>query len=308
MNTTQTCFALIVAACSVVSSCSSNNAKDASGDNEYDEGNGDSVDVILDSDDEEYDCNPLAAIGDEDFDGDGIPNSDDTDDDNDDVEDIIEHIIDDCVLQDYDGDGNPDGYDTDSDGDQICDGYEMHVRTNRLATDSDMDTLPDWMEIRLGTNPIEETPRPVDGIDVQLSLLMSAWSLSSCCTERKESVVIDLDILVASAYAEIGIADILVAIGSKYGAEFIDIYRIQELIPPDGGHIIDDTTMSDIQEGTTVRIEIENGWPDTHPIEPCDLIYLTEIHIKDDTDEIISTTISMISLPCSALVCALVCA
>ncbi len=92
-----------------------------------------------------------------DSDGDGIPNSTDTDDDDDRISDVDEGLIDvdnnglpDPTSRDTDGDGVPDGIDSDSDNDGIPDFDEAVPNFNPgifTPVDSDGDGTPDFNDL-----------------------------------------------------------------------------------------------------------------------------------------------------------------
>ena len=118
-------------------------------------------------DDKDGICNLIE--GSEDTDGDGSPDSEDTDSDDDGIPDQIEGV------SDSDGDGTPDFLDTDSDDDGIGDDIEGESDTDRDGTadyldrDSDDDGIDDSVEGTLdsdddGIDNFRDTDSDEDGI------------------------------------------------------------------------------------------------------------------------------------------------
>lgn len=88
-----------------------------------------------------------AAEGTSDFDGDGIPNNEDTDSDGDGIPDSEEAGDRPCAPLNTDGDDNPDFLDRDSDNDGLDDSRERELGTDPRNRDSDGDGIPDLVEV-----------------------------------------------------------------------------------------------------------------------------------------------------------------
>ncbi|MBI1294096.1 hypothetical protein GC175_03945 [bacterium] len=113
-------------------------------------------------------CVPDHSAGPCDFDGDGIPNSNDTDDDGDGYSDADEILAGtnpydaNSVPGDNDGDGIIDLLDPDDDNDGLSDVDEVIAGTNPLVADSDGDGKNDALEV--GPNPAAPIDTDGDGI------------------------------------------------------------------------------------------------------------------------------------------------
>jgi hypothetical protein len=239
--------------------------------------------------DGDTDCDPLGSIAEEDFDGDGIANSEDSDDDNDTIPDTTEHVVEECELVDHDWDGNPDGFDSDADGDYVCDNKEAAIGTNPYYFDTDDDGIPDWMEIRFGTNPTGIDDFPFEGVDEIVTLAMSGWDFDSCCSERPATRFIDLVADSSAAHATLLLTDVLPTFRGMGSLDFISSVSISEIIPADGGTIDSASTITDLQAGSTVRVELTSGWSTEHDIVICENAYLLNVSLVNGSEEPVSS-------------------
>lgn len=233
-------------------------------------------------------CDPLKELAGEDFDGDGILNGEDPDDDNDGVLDSIEHVVENCVLLNHDADENPDGFDSDSDNDLICDGMEIEIGTNPYDGDTDGDFFSDFLEVRCGSNPTDINEMLLDIEHEMLFLELRAWDASTCCSQRTQTIQIELQAQTSAAEVELLTEDILPTFRGMGSPDFIPSLTITEILPPDGGYIDGPRTVSDLQEDATVRIELTSGWPEGVDIVLCPNEYMMDISLQESAGSIVS--------------------